>query len=167
MLHAHTCTHSSVAILTARHSPRRNINSQLNNNSVGSLLHGCDNHIFCNEFPVCGLSKINKNTKRSITPYIHVKLNNYYSIINLFSGVTTTAYLHKLCVIPVEYICCARPRHGLHGVQFRAGAAYLVPPNFCRRRKSAEKIAADAAPIKAAEFVKCGQPPQKVWLPFG
>jgi len=45
-----------------------------------------------------------------------------------------------------------------------AAAEYPDPPNFCRRRKSAVKI---TAAVNAAEFVKFGEPPQKLWLTFG
>jgi len=65
---------------------------------------------------------------------------------------------HKMCHV----FWTARPKN--FRVDFLAAAEYPDPPNFCRRRKSAGKI---MAAVNAAEFVKFGEPPQKLRLTFG
>jgi len=49
-------------------------------------------------------------------------------------------------------------------LDFLPAAEYPDPPNFCHRRKSAGKM---TAAVNAAEFVKFGEPPQKLRLTFG
>ena len=49
-----------------------------------------------------------------------------------------------------------------HPPDFLAASEYPDPPNFCA--KSARKI---TAAVNAAEFVKFGEPQQKLWLTFG
>jgi len=51
----------------------------------------------------------------------------------------------------------------LSTLDFLAATEYPDPPNFSRRRKSAGKI---TAATNAAEFVKFGEPPQKLGLTF-
>jgi len=71
------------------------------------LLHGCDNHIFCNEFSVCGLSKIKKILNVvSLHIYIYIYVYVYIYIYMSTTIIPELIYSAELLLLHI-YISSA------------------------------------------------------------